>query len=149
MDRAIIKMDLIAETDKSTVSRLIYGDNVCFVIEDGFKANKVPGYTRIKGGEYRIVKRRQGTFYHNYKTRYGHTFVPELQDVPDFTNILIHIGNTTKDTKGCLLLNYGVRFDSESCIYRGSDSMNAYLDFFNWLDYMIEEVDVWISINRH
>lgn len=39
--------------------------------------------------------------------RFGRCF--ELQNVPNRSNILIHKGNFNKDTKGCILIGYGVR----------------------------------------
>ena len=48
-----------------------------------------------------------------------------LQEVPNFTNILIHIGNTIKDTMGCILI--GMEAEGEDLILR---STTAYVRFY-------------------
>ena len=56
---------------------------------------KVYGETAIPYGEYEIIVDYSPTF----KRR-----LPRLLDVPHFSGILIHRGNTAKDTAGCILV---------------------------------------------
>ncbi len=78
----------------------------CFTCEDAFQEMKVPGKTRIPAGRYEIKLRNEG----GMSGRYGRLF-PQmhrgmlwLQDVPDFTYVYIHVGNTNDDTEGCILV---------------------------------------------
>lgn len=62
---------------------------------------KVYGDTAIPAGRYRVVV--------TYSNRFQRD-LPLLVDVPGFTGIRIHSGNTAKDTQGCIMpgLAYGV-----------------------------------------
>lgn len=79
-----------------------------FTCEDEFRENKVAGKTRIPAGHYKIRVRTHGGFHARYGGRYPwHRGMLELEDVPGFSDILIHIGNNHIDTRGCLLVGYG------------------------------------------
>ena len=92
-------------TTKSTIGQL-YVDNIaeCHTLEDrlrrdpipGTPANegKIPGATAIPDGRYRIIMRQSPKF----------GYVPELLNVPGYTDVLIHAGNSDKDTAGCILV---------------------------------------------
>ena len=56
---------------------------------------KVKGQTAIPEGEYKIVMSPSAKFHRN---------MPYLKDVPQFEGIMIHPGNTVKDTMGCILV---------------------------------------------
>ena len=56
---------------------------------------KVMGKTAIPEGEYKIVMSPSAKFHRN---------MPYLKDVPQFEGIMIHPGNTVKDTMGCILV---------------------------------------------
>lgn len=87
----------------------IDGIKICFGLEDEFRAVKVMGETRIAKGEYKIVVRQYGQHHEKYKKKFSwHEGMLELKNVPNFTNILIHIGNSDKDTAGCLLVGDNV-----------------------------------------
>ena len=62
--------------------------------------------TCIPEGTYDIKLRTVGGFHEKYKKRYGndHYGMLHLQDVPNFTYILIHAGNTDEHTSGCLIV---------------------------------------------
>jgi hypothetical protein len=78
----------------------------CFALEDEYREVKVKAETRIPEGFYEIVIRQEVTEKtKEYQNRYDwfkkHL---EIKNVPGFTGIYIHIGNTDKDTEGCILL---------------------------------------------
>ena len=67
---------------------------------DWRKEEKVAGKTAIPTGRYRVVMSYSNT----YKRR-----MPYLLNVPHFTGIMIHTGNTAEDTRGCILVGKAVR----------------------------------------
>ena len=62
---------------------------------DWEKEKKVRGKTAIPEGKYKVELA--------WSTKWGRV-VPWLKSVPHFTGIQIHIGNTPKDTAGCILV---------------------------------------------
>jgi len=78
----------------------------CYTLEDQYQAVKVMHETCIPEGTYDIKFRTVGGFHEKYKKRYGneHYGMLHLQDVPNFTYILIHAGNTDESTSGCLIV---------------------------------------------
>lgn len=132
----LLELKPIAETPNSTVSNL-YVDGVwcCFILEDGYRAIKVAGETRIPAGVYTIVQRKVGTFYNRYAKRFGHFFVPEIIGVFNFMYILFHMGNTVKDTKGCLLCGMAIEYDEQTAQFHipGGRSTAAYLKLYKLL----------------
>lgn len=81
-----------------TIGKLyIDGHYFCDTLEDTVRPNdtKIAGRTAIPAGEYEVVK--------SYSPRFK-KILPEILDVPGFTGVRIHAGNTAKDTDGCILL---------------------------------------------
>ena len=79
---------------------------LCFTIEDEARDTKVKGETRIPAGTYELKLRKEGGYHQRYVKKYGsmHKGMIHVQDVPGFTYILWHTGNTDEHTMGCLLL---------------------------------------------
>ena len=67
---------------------------------DWRKEEKIAGKTAIPTGRYRLVMSYSKT----YKRR-----MPYLLNVPHFTGIMIHTGNSPDDTRGCILVGKAVR----------------------------------------
>jgi hypothetical protein len=85
----------------------IGGKFECYTLEDEFRDVKVKGETRIQKGTYVIKLRKEGGFHQRYLNRFGKDFhkgMLHVTNVPGFEYILIHIGNTEKDTAGCVLV---------------------------------------------
>ena len=78
----------------------------CYTLEDQYQEVKVMHETCIPEGTYDVKFRTVGGFHERYKKRYGnsHYGMLHLQDVPGFTYILIHAGNTDEHTSGCLIV---------------------------------------------
>ena len=84
-------------------------DFLCFSLEDEKRETKVYGETRIPEGTYQIKYRKEGGYFAKYKKRFPDLHndkrgVLHITDVPNFEFILIHCGNTTEHTYGCLLV---------------------------------------------
>ena len=108
----------IARKDTYTIGRLyVDGEYFCDTIEDkdrGLsqdlpltinKRLKKQGMTAIPVGRYRItldVRSPRFSQKAAYKSINGK--LPRLINVPAFEGVLIHIGNTAKDTEGCILV---------------------------------------------
>lgn len=98
--------------DNSTIGELYIDDLYeCFILEDKVRDEKIPGITAIPAGKYEVVV--------TYSPRFGR-YLPLLLDVPDFSGVRIHKGNTHKDTEGCLIV--GARKDGEQVL----DSKKAF-----------------------
>jgi hypothetical protein len=112
---------------EETIGRLfIDGQQVCFTLEDQHRTQKVKGDTRIPAGTYVIKLRKEGTHHLQYAKKFPgmHLGMLHLQNVPNFQYILIHIGNTDKDTEGCILL--GSAYHSKDGRHTITESTVAY-----------------------
>lgn len=94
----ILKLIRTAKNPTETIGEL-YVDNVfeCYTLEDVVRNedNKVAGDTAIPFGVYNISI--------TYSPRFGR-YLPLLLNVPNFTGVRIHTGNTHNDTEGCILV---------------------------------------------
>ena len=75
---------------------------------------KQPGRTAIPQGIYRIVVTQSARF---------HRALPLLLDVPGFTGVRIHAGNTNADTDGCILAGMS---QSGGVLFRSRDAVAAW-----------------------
>lgn len=108
-----IKLRRIALKENYTIGRLyINGNYFCDTIEDKVRplnnrCDKVYSETAIPYGTYAVTldvvspKYSQKSFY--IKNANGGR-VPRLIDVPFFDGVLIHCGNTEKDSAGCIIV---------------------------------------------
>lgn len=108
----------IARREEYTIGRL-YVDGVyfCDTCEDkdrGLKQSMAPsviraikrqGVTAIPTGRYMVTLAVQSPRF-KYKAMYKfcNGYLPRLVNVNGFDGVLIHVGNTAKDTEGCLLV---------------------------------------------
>ncbi len=92
---------------KSTISTLTLKSKVlCKGLEDGYRKVKVKGKTRIPAGRYRLKLRKEGGFHNRYSKRFPrmHKGMIQITGVDNYKYILVHIGNSHRDTEGCLLV---------------------------------------------
>lgn len=79
-----------------TIGKLyIDGHYFCDTLEDTVRKVKIAGKTAIPAGTYKVKKTMSPRF---------KKILPEILNVPNFTGVRIHAGNTAADTDGCLLL---------------------------------------------
>lgn len=119
---------------------------LCFTIEDEYRSAKVPGETRIPKGYYEVKLRKHGGFHQRYSERFPfHEGMLELQNVPNFTDVLIHCGNTDDDTAGCLLLGDNA-FQNVTTQGKITGSVNAYKRLYPGF---AASEDLWIEIRDY
>lgn len=114
-----LKLNRIARKNGYTIGKLsINGKYFCDTLEDSdrgldsgmsldiLKRKKLAHITAIPTGRYQVTmdvispRLSKSNFY----KQYGGGRVPRLLNVPAFEGILIHCGNTAKDTDGCILV---------------------------------------------
>ncbi len=125
-------------TSNSTIGDLyLEGKFQCYTLEDRDRYlekegnEKVAGNTAIPRGEYRIII--------DYSTRFKQK-MPLLLDVPLFTGIRIHPGNTAEDTEGCILVGKEKRKDTIVL------SKLAFTPLFNKLIRANSKEKIWIKV---
>ncbi|MDE5625206.1 MAG: hypothetical protein K2I61_02675 [Muribaculaceae bacterium] len=95
-----LQLKRVALRDAYTIGKLyVDGQYWCDTLEDRVRdlsrEKKVPGETAIPAGTYDIVVNISPKF---------KRLLPRLLGVPHFEGILIHRGNTDKDSAGCILV---------------------------------------------
>lgn len=78
-----------------------------YTLEDEFREAKQSKETRIPAGFYEVVINQADTPKTlSYRKKYAPWFKYHLmlKNVPNFTGIYIHVGNTDEDSEGCILL---------------------------------------------
>jgi hypothetical protein len=91
----ILREPTLNETTLGVV--MVDGVFRCFSLEDAVREVKVPGETAIPAGRYRVAL--------THSPKFGRV-LPEVLDVPGFTGVRLHPGNSNADTDGCVLLGY-------------------------------------------
>lgn len=87
------------------------------VFDNGEK--KVYGESAIPYGKYKVI--------YNWSPKFGRN-LPRLLDVPHFEGILIHSGNTAKDSFGCILVGKNTSKGMLSESRYTSDKLNEIID---------------------
>lgn len=93
----------------STAGELIAPDGMrlCATLERGWSNNR-PRESRVPAGEYPLRLKRLGAshFDKEYQRKFGewHLGMVEIYEVPERSEILLHMGNTHHHTWGCVLL---------------------------------------------
>ena len=97
--------------------------------------------SRVPAGAFLLGRDDAGRFVNRYRDRFGHTFVPMIQDgqIPGRSQILFHIGNNVENTHGCILLGRhrftkGTSFNPDSVpvdrYFYVNSSTDTYKEFF-------------------
>lgn len=139
----------IAQTNTSTIGDLTFdGVHICNILEDGFNFPKIAKETRIPAGKYRLVLREEGTHHQKYSKMFSfHVGMIQLEDVKDFKYILIHIGNTVKDTEGCLLTGSTFKFNPTTSNYELKKSTVAYIKAYKKIIEVMNSGETFINIS--
>ena len=98
MENNIINLEVkrIKKESDYTIGQLfVNGEYFCDTLEDEIRQVKVMHETAIPAGTYKVTLERSPRF---------KRILPLLHNVPGFTGILIHSGNTDKHTSGCILV---------------------------------------------
>lgn len=110
------------------------GKQFCYTLEDcvredGRSVNswKIPGKTAIPTGTYNVVITPSQRFKRD---------LPLLKNVPGFSGIRIHSGNTAADTEGCILVGKGHSTRSVT------DSRAAFNDLFDHIKSALDRGEV-------
>lgn len=131
-------------SDRKHTKSLLFvnGEFVCHVLEDLVRCEKIHGQTAIPAGIYRIQKREvvspMTETYRNKFSFFDYHF--ELQDVPNFKHVYIHVGNDADDTEGCLLVGLEAYQDTIG------NSRAAFKIVWNMLDLAIQNESITIKI---
>lgn len=121
---------------KDSTLGALYKDSryLCNILEDTTRTVKIYGKTAIPMGRYRVDFTWSGRF---------NCLLPLLVDVPLYSGIRMHPGNTSEDTDGCLLPGFDyLRNGQNMSVYRSREAMEkAILPIFQ-----NHQEEVWLTI---
>ena len=129
--------------DTCTIGELYEGAKfLCFTLEDvvreqegvPVKVWKIKDSTAIPRGRYRITITHSPAF---------NKPLPLLNDVPGYSGIRIHPGNSAADTSGCILVGVGVHLGDKGL----HESRVAFKKVYDLIDEaLFKGDDVWIDV---
>lgn len=93
-----LKLNRIFLGSSATIGELLVNDKyLCDTLEDRVRpeGEKIYGKTAIPEGMYEVKLTHSPRF---------KKILPEILNVPNFSGIRIHTGNSSKDTEGCILV---------------------------------------------
>ena len=113
-----IRIDRIAKKSTYTIGKLyLNGVYFCDTLEDTdrrlvqgmhlqkIKDRKIKGATAIPKGKYKVTMNVVSPRFSKRATyQFCQGKLPRLLNVDGYEGVLIHIGNTAKDTEGCILV---------------------------------------------
>ena len=119
-----MKIKLVRTTngDDFTEGKLYVNDvQECYTVEDTDRFledgnEKVYGKTAIPRGDYEVII--------SYSNRFKKELI-EILNVPQFTGIRIHAGNSSRDTEGCIIVGSTNKQDDDNWV---GNSKTAYKD---------------------
>lgn len=94
-------------TKEATLGRLfINGEFECYTLEDLPRKKKIKHETCIPAGTYEVrLKKVLTPLTERYRGKYPwFKWHLEITQVPDFTDVYLHIGNSARHSSGCPLL---------------------------------------------
>lgn len=144
------KIIRVAEGKQSTLSQLYINDIFqCYLLEDKIRAVKIQNQTAIPTGNYSLRLNTWGGKNAEYRQKFpkAHKGMIEINGLPNFSFVYIHIGNTYRQTAGCPLCGFGFDFiDGDYQIVRSKD---AYQMIYPKLLEITESNDKSISIENN
>ncbi len=146
-------LNRILKTNDYTIGELsVDGKYLCDTIEDVVRPlpescpntpkgiackckEKVYGKTAVPAGTYKVKL--------GYSNRFRR-ILPQVLDVPHFLGILIHTGNSNKDTEGCIIVG---TWDgkTENWVSNSRKNFNKLFDMLKRADKNVEDITITIN----
>lgn len=134
-----IELRRLFGNNKSTIGILRFPNALgylaqwCYTLEDAVRTMKIPGITAIPAGRYEVTRTMSSRF---------RVMMPVLINVPNFTGIRIHHGNTAQDTEGCILVGANAQRDTVG------NSRLAYDSVDQWITTALKKERLFINITN-
>ncbi|WON93663.1 DUF5675 family protein [Sphingobacterium sp. UGAL515B_05] len=125
--KSTIKVLRTKQGKHSTLSEIYLNNQfVCYGLENIPRPVKIRGETAIPAGLYPLGFNRDGAMNGRYYDDYPkmHRGMLEIRDIPSFSHVYFHKGNSYKQTAGCILV--GSQYVLEDGDYRLLASGIAY-----------------------
>lgn len=144
------KIIRVAQGKQSTLSQLYINDIFqCYLLEDKIRDVKIPKQTAIPTGNYSLRLNTWGGKNAKYRQKFQkfHKGMIEINGLPNFSFVYIHIGNTYTQTAGCPLCGFG--FEIVDGDYQIVHSKDAYEMIYPKLLAIAESKENGISIENN
>lgn len=134
----LLEVKRLYKKDTYTIGVLMVdGEKFSDTLEDKVRdlksEKKVYGETAIPAGKYKVVMSISSKF---------KRVMPYLENVPQFTGIMIHSGNTIKDTLGCILVGENKKKGQLVNSRKYSDELNKRIN-----EAIERKEQVWIEVD--
>ena len=144
------KIIRVAQGKQSTLSHLqIDGIFQCFLLEDKIREIKIMKQTAIPTGEFYLTLNTWGGKNADYANRFPvmHRGMIEIDGLPTFDAVYIHIGNTITQTAGCPLC--GLSYLKKDGDFQVLQSTDAYKMIYPKLLNVTQSQDKKITIDNN